>query len=108
MVVKHPLWATCDVCAEGDVPCRADGDAYVCVMCDARHQSAIITAASVLGMDSADAETVIDAYLAERFRQDSAEAGDTEPQKCRHAIYHSGCDWCNAHDVEAEAGDTDG
>jgi hypothetical protein len=37
----------------------------------------------------------------------SAEAGDTEPQKCRHAIYHSDCDWCNAHDVEAEAGDTD-
>ena len=28
-----------------------------------------------------------------------------EPQKCRHAIYHCGCDWCNAHDVEAQEAD---
>jgi len=74
-VLGYPLWVTCDSCANGHVPCRVDGDAYICFACDREHDMAVHATASTLGMTFADVNEVVDAYLEVRERMAREEAG---------------------------------
>lgn len=54
---------TCDVCAQGGVPVRSDGDAYVCADCDRRHFVAVAAASRASGIHASVLGPAIDAYF---------------------------------------------